>query len=181
MLFWAYITFLASIMPFNQEFIIFPLSSVGINLFTFVLVLNLTLIRITWCPVYLCWKGWEISALLFFTAHNIFPVSWESLLCCGPGLSKEYYHASTFSFPSLWCQEWVHITSNCSAIVSQSSWRTPAQIQLGPGHLLLLILSFCHMLTYPLLHPLFFCQFFVLLSILYLKKDFFCLLLKKRE
>lgn len=75
-------------MPFSQEFIIFPLSSVGINLFTFVLVLNLTLIRITWCPVYLCWKGWEISALLFFTAHNIFPVSWESLLCCRPGLSK---------------------------------------------------------------------------------------------
>lgn len=39
--------------------------------------------------------------------------------------------------------------------VSQSIWRAPEQIQLGPGHLLLLVLSFCHVFTTLLLCPLF--------------------------
>lgn len=47
-------------------------------------------------------------------------------------------------------REYIPLTS-----VSQSFWRAPEQIQAGPGHLLLLVLSFSHMFTSPLLRPLF--------------------------
>lgn len=138
-------------MSFNQEFIIFSIIC-GDQPLWFFLVLNLTLTRVTRCPVYLYWKGWEISALLFFTAQNFFLLAGNpcSVLALAHPRNIVTMLPSSPSLPFGDRREYTPFTS-----VSQSIWRAPEQIQLGPGHLLLLVLSFCHMFTSPLLHPLF--------------------------